>query len=132
MNIYPLALDAFLTAQIDVQGDTIKALLVDVDYVYSAAHEFLDDVPSGARVGSGVTVTVDSVEGGQVTVDDIVFPSVVGGETATGVVLYKHTGADATANLIAYIDRFADTVPMSIDTNDGDVTLRWLDPIFGI
>jgi len=59
---YPLGLAALLTGDVDVVADTIKAVLVDDGYVYSSAHDFLDDV--SAYVLATVTLGTKSVDGG--------------------------------------------------------------------
>ena len=51
-HIYPLAKKQMLLGGIDLSSVNVKALLVNVSgagtlYTYSAAHEFLSDIPSG-------------------------------------------------------------------------------------
>jgi hypothetical protein len=38
-------------------------------------------------------------------------------------VLYKHTGSDATARLIAYIDTASSGLPVT--PNGGDIVVQW-------
>src|SRR5438477_12411391 len=56
-HIYPLAKKQMLQGGIDLSSVNVKALLVNVSgagtlYAYSASHEFLSDVPSGARIAT--------------------------------------------------------------------------------
>lgn len=122
--VYPSAVDAFLTATIDVTTAVVKAQLVE-GYTYSAAHDTLADVGAGTRVDAAVTLTTVAVSGGAVTADPVTFPIVITGHTIDGVVLYVDSGAGEANLLVAHIDHRADTVPLGITTNDGDITLTW-------
>lgn len=126
MNVYPKAVEAFMSGSINLTSDTIKVLLLDADYTYSSAHEFLSSVAAGARIGTAQTITGKAVTNGVFTSSvDPTFSSVLVGDTVTAILIYKHTGSDATARLLAYIDRRGDMVPMSVATNGGDITLSW-------
>lgn len=122
---YPLGLDEFLDGEINYLTDTIKIQMVDASYVYSAAHNALDDVAASSRIGDPVTVTGKSRGFGQAYSDDVVFENVPGGDTVAALVVYQHHASEAAARLIAYIDTFGDSTPIDIDTNDGDLTFTW-------
>ena len=52
--LYPKYKEALLSASTNVSlvTGTVKAVLIDLaDYTYSAAHDFLDDIPAAAREG---------------------------------------------------------------------------------
>lgn len=123
--MYPLGLDEFIDGDINYLTDTIKIQAVDAGYVFAAGHNFLDDITG--RVHTPETLTNKSRILGYALCDPIEFEDVLGGETITGFVVYQDTGVEATSRLIAYIDRWADTVPISIETTDGDLTLRFAD-----
>lgn len=53
--------------------------------------------------------------------DDITWTAVTG-DPCEAVVYYKHTGSDATARLIAYIDA-VNTGGLSVTPNGGNITL---------
>ncbi|MGP3684139.1 hypothetical protein ACTVZO_05395 [Streptomyces sp. IBSNAI002] len=108
-----------LTADIDLAADDIRAVIVDTaDYTYSAAHDFLADVPGGARVAVSSALGSKTTTGGVFDAADTTF-SAVTGDSVEAIVLYKHTGSDATADLIAYIDG------VSVTPNGGDITIQW-------
>lgn len=122
--VFPSAVYQFERGNIDVLSDSIKAQLVTAGYVYSAAHETFDEI--GGRVDVPVELTVDSISDGTVNlVDPVVFPSVAAGPTVTGVIIFRDSGVESSSVLIAYIDEGRDRVPLSIETNGGDITLTW-------
>lgn len=92
-------------------SDDIRAILVKSGYTPDlTAHDNLDDVSGGERIGSAVAlaskaVTEETVSGDPCIVfdaADLSFASVGGLGTAVAVVLYLHTGTEATSKLIAY------------------------------
>lgn len=121
--VYPSALDAFGTAEIDYASDTIKIQLLSATYTYSSSHDFFNDI-TGA-IDSPQTLAGKSVSAGEFYADDAVFPAVATGSTIKAYVVYKDTGTSSTSALIAYVDTRADTVPISVATNDGDVTVAF-------
>lgn len=108
--MYPKAKEAFINKLIDMTNDTIKIVIVDTaggtNYAYSAAHEFLSDVPAGSRratLASGLTgkTTTNGVfDAADVT---NAFPSLSGGDIEA-IILYQDTGVEGTSRLIAYYD----------------------------
>lgn len=101
----------------ELYGDDIKAVLVNVTgagTLYTpdlAVHEFLSDIPAGARIStSGNLVnkannTTGPFVGGVADADDITFTAVgPPGTTIEAFVLYKDSGTDTTSPLIAYYD----------------------------
>lgn len=116
--IYPKAKEAFLSGTINLVSDTIKCILVDAaDYVYSAAHDNLDDVPVAARVGTAQTLGTKSVTDGVFDAADVTFSSVTGDATEA-VIIYKEGGTEGTSPLIAYIDG-------NVTPNGGNITVAW-------
>lgn len=123
--VYPIANDEFLNGDIDLAVDTIKAVLVDAaDYTYSNAHNFLDDVPAGARATNGTGTLASKTIGttGNVTTFDAadLTLTAVTGDPSEAVVIYKDTGNEATSQLIAYLELTAPVTP-----NGGNITLQW-------
>ncbi len=86
---------------VESSGD-IRAMLVKSTYTFSAAHKFLADL---GVVDNGRSATL-----GSKTVTNGVFDSADTSITATAavacnaLVIFQHTGSDATARVIAYID----------------------------
>lgn len=121
-KIYPKAKEAFLSGDIDLTSDDIRVILVDgADYTYSDSHDFLDDVPSGARVATSGALTGKSVTNGAFDADDVTLTSVTG-DASEAVIIYQHTGTDSTARLIAYRDNSG---AFTVTPNGGNITLQW-------
>jgi hypothetical protein len=124
-TVYPSAVYQFERGNVDVLADTIKAQLVTASYVYSAAHDNFNDVVAG-RVGPPVGLTIDAISDGTVYVaDPVVFPAVAGGSTVVGIVIFRDTGTESSSTLLAHVDEKRDRVPLSIETNGGNITLTW-------
>jgi hypothetical protein len=103
-KIYPKAKEQFLKAAIDMNGGVVKAILIDKDvYTYDDAHEFLSDVAGGARISVSNTLSGKSFTGGTFDSDDPTFSSVSGAQLEA-ILLYLHTGVDATSRLIFFND----------------------------
>lgn len=116
--IYPKAREAFGKAGIDLINDTIKCVLIDLaDYTYDAAHDNLDDVASGARVGTPQALANKSMVDGVFDADDVVFPTVVG-DPCEAVLIYKDTGTESTSKLIALLDGKAQ-VEIAVNASGG-------------
>lgn len=119
--IYPSAKEGFLGADIDLMADDIRVVMVDLaDYTYNAAHDFLNDVPSGARVGSATALTGKSITGGVFDADDTTIVGVAGDQTEA-LIIYKHTGTESTSPVIA----FYDNAQVVVLPNGGDVVVQW-------
>lgn len=123
--LFGTGLKAFMDADIDYLVDTIKVQLVDADYVFSAAHDFFDDVPAGAKIGTAGALASKTSTGGVADAADQVFTAVVAGDTVTGLVIYKDTGVAGTSALIAFFDTKADSSAISVATNGGNITVIW-------
>ncbi len=122
--LYDFGREGFLAGDIDWDADDIRAVLVDTAaYVINlAAHDFLDDVPGGARIATfGSGFTSKTTTAGIADAADITFTS-VSGATVEAIIIFKHTGVDATARLIAYIDT---ATGLPVIPNGGDITVTW-------
>jgi hypothetical protein len=125
--VYPLARRQCLRTGLTFTAADIKAVLVDTgQYSYSASHEFLTDVPSGARVATSGNLTGKTDTGGVADADNVTFAGLTGGggsaDTIEAVVLYIDTGSAATSRLLAYIDTAAG---LPITPTGGDHEIRW-------
>jgi hypothetical protein len=108
--------------QVDLDGDSIRAILVDhgVDAPVVSTDDFLDDIGAGARIAVSSAMTV-TISGRVVDMTDVTFTAVTGASVES-IVIYKHTGTDSTSRLIAYIDT-ATNLPVT--PNGGDITITW-------
>jgi len=121
--LYDLGRKAFLDGGIAWLADNIKLVLVDAaDYTVNlATHDFLDDIPSAARVAtSGNFATKDSTAGVADAAD--VTLSAVTGDQSEALVIYRDSGAAATSELIAYIDT---ATGLPVTPSGGDITIQW-------
>lgn len=121
--VYASAKAKFLTAGLNLATLNLKAVLIDTGaYTFSAAHDFLDDVPSGARIATSGNLTSKTTTGGVFDAADVTFTAVTGA-TVEAVIIYNDTGTASTSDLIAYIDTFSAGVPFT--PNGGDCTCAW-------
>ena len=115
------------TTGLNLDSEDIRVILIDLaDYTYSAAHDFLDDVPGGARVATSATLastTFGTVAAGVFDAADVTLSSVTG-DPSEALILYEHTGgADSARRLIAYIDTGVTGLPVT--PNGGNITIAW-------
>ena len=103
--LYDKGREAFLKGDVDWLADDIKAVGVDTsDYTVNlATHDFLDDIPSIARIDTSANLTGKTATAGVADCDDITLTAVTG-DTISALVIYKDTGSAATSALIAYIE----------------------------
>jgi hypothetical protein len=123
--LYGKGREGFLDGSIDWDTDDIRAILVDAaDYAVNIdVDTFLSSIAVAGRVATSGAFAGKTVTLGVADANDITFTAVVG-DPIEAVVIYKHTGADATARLIAYID--TDTGgAISVTPNGGDITVTW-------
>lgn len=115
---------------VDFSTDTIKAVLIDTGaYTPSAAHDFLNDVPALARIGTPQTLsskTVGTLGAGIFDAADITFPA-VSGASAEAILLWKDTGVESTSSLIALIDQVTSGLPVT--PNATNIVIVWSNTI---
>lgn len=129
--LFPKFKEALLAAGLSLSTATIKAQLVDTGaYTYSSAHDFLDDVPSAARIGAAVALTAKTITLGVFDAADVGFGATTGA-TAEAIVIYNDTPAAETGkHLIAYIDT---ATGLPVTPNGGAINVTWhADGIFAL
>lgn len=121
-QLYPLGRQAFLEADLDWTGQDMRVILVDLaDYTFSTAHQFLTSVPAGARVAVSAALTGKTATNGTADADDVTFTAVTG-DPSEALIIYQHTGVDATSRLVAYIDT---ATGFPVTPNGGNITVTW-------
>lgn len=122
-GMYKQAREDVLAGDLDLEAADIRAVFIDAaDYTVDLeTHDFLNDVPAAARVGTPVALTGETVAGGVFDANDVVFPALTG-DVVEAILLFVHTGVDATAQLIAYIDT---GTGLPLTPNGTDVTITW-------
>jgi len=104
MPLYDKGRQRFAEGAIAWLTDTIKAVIVDTDdyTVNLATHQFLSDIPTGARVATSPALASKTTTNGVCGCANIVF-STVSGDPSEAMAVYKDTGAEATSPLIQFI-----------------------------
>ena len=122
-GLYDKARQKFLDGSISWSSDNIKIVLVDAaDYTVSlSTHEFLSDIPSGARVATSDNLGNKTSTSGIADADNVTFTAVTG-DPSEAIVIYKDTTNAATSDLIAYIDT---ATGLPVTPNGGDITITW-------
>jgi hypothetical protein len=122
-SLYDRGREGFLDGSIDWDTDNIRAVLVDTDdyTVDLAAHDFLDDIPAGARVATSGNLASKTVTGGVADAADVTF-STVTGDQSEAIVIYKDTGVAGTSRLIGYIDT---ATGLPVTPNGADILVSW-------
>ena len=121
--LYDKGRESFLKGEIAFATDNIKGVLVDtalytVDLVN---HQFLSDIPVGARVATSPNLAGKTTTTGIADATDLTF-ALVTGATVEAVALYQDTGVAATSRLIGFIDT-ATGLPAT--PSGGDITVVW-------
>jgi hypothetical protein len=119
-TLYPKGKEKLLRAQINMDNDTICAVLLSDGYVLSAAHEFLASV-AAFTVGDPVELAGKSTAGGVFDCNDPEFLALPAGQVAQAVVIYKNTGVPETSALIGYFDN---VTGFPAQTNGGNLLVR--------
>jgi hypothetical protein len=86
-----------------------------------STHEFLSDIPAGARVGISAALGGKTFSSGVLAANNAFF-SGLSGASVEAVALFKDTGSPATSPLICYIDS-GTGIPYT--PGGGDYTHRW-------
>lgn len=124
-RLYDKAREGFLDGDISWSTDTIRAVLVNTNLYTAdfANDEFLDDIPSGARVATSDPLTGKTSVAGVADASD---PTLIGvtGPEFEAVVFFQDTGVEATSRLINYWDT---AVGLPYTPTGGNVTLTFDD-----
>jgi len=103
----------------------LKIVLVNQDYTYSAAHDFLNDIIAGQRIATA-TLTSVTTTGGTLDAADPTFTAVTGvwgTDYAKAAVIYIDAASvDANSRLINYIEF---TTPLYLSPNQVNFTLQF-------
>jgi len=117
---------AFCQAGVNWNSDTIKAVIVDTTYTYSAAHQYLSDVTSGARIATTTLAGASSTSGILNATSPITWTSVTNANQLQGFYIYKDTGTASTSTLIAWIDG---KINVTIAASSSSSTTITVDPL---
>lgn len=120
---YAAGKEAFGNGQINWLADDIRAVIVDAaDYTVDLATDAsLADIPSGARIATSGALVGKTNVGGVLDATDVSLPGVTG-DQAEAVVVYKHTGVEATSTLISHHNS---GTGFPLTPNGGVVVVQW-------
>jgi hypothetical protein len=125
-NIVNVPYRAFLLGggSLDLATIAVKIVLVDLaDYTYNVAHDFLDDVPAGARVATSPALaskTLGVVAPGVFDCADVTIPGVAG-DPLEAAWVYAEGAADNARRLLAFIDTTPAPAAIAFTPNGSDV-----------
>lgn len=103
--------EGFLDGSIDWDTDDIRTMLVRSTYAFSAAHKFVADL-GAVDNGRSAALAGKTVANGVADANDTSL-SATAANASNALVLFKNTGADATARLICYIDTPTSGLPFT-------------------
>lgn len=124
-RFYDKGINRIGAGTINLDTDTLKAVLVDsATYTpNTTTHEFLSDIPSGARVATfSLANTTIGVSGVGALDADNATATAVTGAVSEYLIYYKDTGSAATSPLIAIVDTAPD---LPITPAGVDITLNF-------
>lgn len=124
-KIYKNALVLMGTKAIDLVNDDIRVVLLSAGYTFSDSHTVMTSVTSGLRVATSGTIAGRSFAAGTGQVPLLATNTVLSAVTGSQVValiVFKNTGTDSTASLIAYFDTATN---MPVTPNGGNITIAW-------
>lgn len=100
--VFPKGLQAFLAGNADWDANDIRVLLVRSTYTYDSADEFVADL-GAVDNGRSAALTGKTTTDGVADADDTSLTATAA-VACNALVVFVHTGSDATARLLAYID----------------------------
>ncbi len=120
--LYDTGRNAFLRGDLSWNSHTFKVVLLSSSYTVNlTSHQYLTNIPGGARIATSSALTTSLPGAGVADASDITFTSVTGSQV-TQFVVYRDTGTEATSQLVAYFDT-ATNLP--ITPNGGDISITW-------
>jgi hypothetical protein len=103
--------EGFLDGSLDWDTDDVRAMLVRSTYTFDASDKFVADlgsVDNGRSAALGTKTVADGVADAADT--SLTATAAV---ASNAIVVFQHTGADATARLICYIDSPTSGLPFT-------------------
>jgi len=117
--------EGFLNGSIDWDTDDIRVMLTLSSYTFDATDEFLSDIPASSRDnGRSAALSGKTTTDGVADANDTSLTATAA-SACNALIIFKHTGSDATARLIAYIDT-ATGLPFT-PAAGGTVNITWSD-----
>lgn len=122
--MYTAARTALLTGDLAFDTDTFAMALAGPAFTFDDTDVMLADV-TGLLPVAPQTIAVTNVTNARVFIADVTFADVGGATHVEALVAYRDTGDSATSAVLCAIDSRADTVPLDITPNGGDLTFTF-------
>lgn len=106
--LFPKFKEALLKSDIDLEVDDIRVALMKSTYSYNSAHAFMNDVATHEN-GRSAALASKTVTDGTFDAADTTITA-TDAAACNAIIVFKHTGDNATAAVICYID-FAEFTP---------------------
>lgn len=120
--LYDPGREGFLDGTIDWDTGDIRAMLVLSTYTFVASHKFITDL-GAVDNGRSAALGTKTVTNGVADAADTSLTATAA-SASKAIVLFQHTGADATARLIAYIDTPTSGLPFTPSAGQ-TVNIAW-------
>ena len=120
--LYNKGREGFLDGSIDWDTDDVRCCLVLSTYTFSAAHEFMSSITAYDN-GRSAALSGKSVTDGVANASNTTL-NATAASASKAIVIFKHTGSDATARLIAYIDTPTSGLPFTPSAGQA-VAVNW-------
>jgi hypothetical protein len=120
--LYDNGREGFLDGTIDWDTGDIRAMLVLSTYTFSAAHEFLSSLTAYDNGRSAALASKTVTDGVADAADTTIVATAATASKA--IAIFQHTGSDATARLIGYIDTPTGGLPFTPSAGQ-TVNIAW-------
>src|SRR6476646_5304145 len=124
-KVYPLTITKIMKGDLDLDTIDLRFVACSTSYVYSAAHDFYNDVTnqvSDVVAATGETVA-DVTGGGNLDCADLTLTTVTG--TAAEIVAFDFTGgADSARKLLSYYDTGITGLPVTLSGGTIPLTIN--------
>lgn len=120
--LYDPGREGFLDGSIDWDTADMRVMLVLSTYAFSAAHKFIADL-GAVDNGRSAALGSKTVTGGVADAADTSLVATAA-SASKALAVFQHTGVDATARLIAYIDTPTSGLPFTPSAGQ-TVNIAW-------
>lgn len=120
--LFPLGREGFLDGSIDFDTDDIRVMLVRSTYTYDATDKFVADLGAVDNGRSAALASKTATQGVADAADTSLTATAANASNA--LIVFKHTGSDATARLICYIDTPTSGLPFTPSASQ-NVPITW-------
>lgn len=111
-RVFPKGKEGIMDGSIDLDTDDIRVMLVKSTYVYDGADQFVVELGAVDNGRSAQMLASRTLTNGVLDAADETLTATAAA-ASNALILFKHTGADATARLIAYLDTVASGLPFT-------------------